>query len=266
MAQRLRLGALQSSHRSRVAEILGVTRPQGSRLLKRARAGGVVEIGHAGDAFAFDNLTIGASGQYVQTKGSGVDRGNALGGIGLSALRQPPEFNARDYFTEAGLHRSWRFPNPGPNCASTGAAACTRGFDNPFYGIYENENTQETGRYFGNVTVNWRPLGWLQLNYTLGGDYNSDDRMFAQGFAASGTTAGAMNRWQFYDRVLERVRSLPGVDAVAVAARAAEAGVAAVPGTLFFPDGRGGDALRLSFSLVDEERIDEGIARLGSLL
>jgi DNA-binding transcriptional MocR family regulator len=45
-----------------------------------------------------------------------------------------------------------------------------------------------------------------------------------------------------------------------------EQGVAAVPGTLFFPDGSGRDSLRLSFSLVDEEKIDEGIARLGSLL
>ena len=60
--------------------------------------------------------------------------------------------------------------------------------------------------------------------------------------------------------------TLPGVDTVELAARAAEQGVAAVPGTLFFPDGRGADSLRLSFSLVDEERIDEGIARLGSLL
>lgn len=60
--------------------------------------------------------------------------------------------------------------------------------------------------------------------------------------------------------------TLPGTDSVALVARATEAGVAAVPGTLFFTDGRGGDALRLSFSLVDEEQIDEGIARLGSLL
>jgi 2-aminoadipate transaminase len=60
--------------------------------------------------------------------------------------------------------------------------------------------------------------------------------------------------------------TLPGVDAVELAERAADAGVAAVPGTLFFPDGRGADSLRLSFSLVDEEQIDEGIARLGSLL
>ena len=60
--------------------------------------------------------------------------------------------------------------------------------------------------------------------------------------------------------------TLPGVDAVELAGRAAEQGVAAVPGTLFFPDGRGADSLRLSFSLVDEESIDEGIARLGSLV
>ena len=60
--------------------------------------------------------------------------------------------------------------------------------------------------------------------------------------------------------------TLPGVDASDLAARAVEQGVAAVPGMLFFPDPRGGDSLRLSFSLVDEERIDEGIARLASLV
>jgi 2-aminoadipate transaminase len=60
--------------------------------------------------------------------------------------------------------------------------------------------------------------------------------------------------------------TLPGVDAVELAQRAVEQRVAFVPGTLFFPDGRGGDTLRLSFSLDDEEQIDEGIARLGALL
>jgi DNA-binding transcriptional MocR family regulator len=60
--------------------------------------------------------------------------------------------------------------------------------------------------------------------------------------------------------------TLPGVDAVELAGRAVEHGVAFVPGTLFFPDGRGDDCLRLSFSLVDAERIDTGIERLGALL
>ena len=60
--------------------------------------------------------------------------------------------------------------------------------------------------------------------------------------------------------------TVAGVDTVELAGLAVEEGVAAVPGTLFFPDGRGADSLRLSFSLISEEKIDEGIARLGSLL
>jgi 2-aminoadipate transaminase len=57
-----------------------------------------------------------------------------------------------------------------------------------------------------------------------------------------------------------------GVDATELARRAVERGVGIVPGSLFFPDGRGGDNLRLSFSLVDEALIDDGIERLASLV
>ena len=61
--------------------------------------------------------------------------------------------------------------------------------------------------------------------------------------------------------------TLPGgVEAEDLARRSAEHGVAVVPGSLFFPDGRGGDNLRLSFSMVDEAVIDEGVARLASLV
>ncbi|HET7130336.1 MAG TPA: PLP-dependent aminotransferase family protein [Gaiellaceae bacterium] len=55
-------------------------------------------------------------------------------------------------------------------------------------------------------------------------------------------------------------------DAKALAADAATAGVGIVPGTLFYPDGRGADNVRLSFSLVDESQIDDGIATLAKLL
>jgi 2-aminoadipate transaminase len=60
--------------------------------------------------------------------------------------------------------------------------------------------------------------------------------------------------------------TLPGVDTTDLARRAAERSVGIVPGSLFFPDGRGADAVRLSFSLVDEEQIGEGIERLAGLL
>jgi 2-aminoadipate transaminase len=57
-----------------------------------------------------------------------------------------------------------------------------------------------------------------------------------------------------------------GTNSVDLAQRAVERGVGVVPGTLFFPDGRGADSVRLSFSLVDESQIDDGIERLASLM
>jgi TonB-linked SusC/RagA family outer membrane protein len=146
----------------------------------------------------FDNLTIGASGSYVQTKGGGFPRGNAIGGL-LGALRQPPDFNAREYLSPTtGLHRSWRFPNPGPT-----AFTSSRGFDNPYYILDEALFQTETGRYFGNVNANWTPLDWLTLSYTLGADYNSDDRTEALPISATGTGGGQLQRWQFYDRIID---------------------------------------------------------------
>ena len=61
--------------------------------------------------------------------------------------------------------------------------------------------------------------------------------------------------------------TLPGdVDSVQIAQRAVERGVGIVPGTLFFPDGRGANTMRLSFSMVEIDEIDEGIERLAALL
>ena len=42
--------------------------------------------------------------------------------------------------------------------------------------------------------------------------------------------------------------------------------VAFVPGKAFFTDGRGDNTLRLNFSNSDEERIEEGIKRLGKAI
>jgi 2-aminoadipate transaminase len=56
------------------------------------------------------------------------------------------------------------------------------------------------------------------------------------------------------------------LDAAVVAKQAVEQKVAIVPGQLFFADGRGAANVRLSFSLVDETLIDDGIERLASLL
>jgi DNA-binding transcriptional MocR family regulator len=56
------------------------------------------------------------------------------------------------------------------------------------------------------------------------------------------------------------------LDAKSLLAAAVERRVAYVPGTAFYPDGRGANQLRLAFCHPPEERIREGIARLGELL
>jgi DNA-binding transcriptional MocR family regulator len=56
------------------------------------------------------------------------------------------------------------------------------------------------------------------------------------------------------------------LDTRALLAKAVEQRVAYVPGTAFYPDGRGTDQLRLAFCYPTEDRIREGVARLGALL
>jgi 2-aminoadipate transaminase len=59
--------------------------------------------------------------------------------------------------------------------------------------------------------------------------------------------------------------TLPRGDTSELSRAAVERGVAFVAGAPFFPDGRGHDNLRLAFSRIADEQIDEGLARLGAL-
>jgi 2-aminoadipate transaminase len=56
------------------------------------------------------------------------------------------------------------------------------------------------------------------------------------------------------------------LDATALLPRAVEHRVAYVPGTAFYPDGSGRNRLRLAYCYPPEDRIEEGIRRLGELL
>jgi 2-aminoadipate transaminase len=58
----------------------------------------------------------------------------------------------------------------------------------------------------------------------------------------------------------------PWMDSKAMLAAAVERRVAYVPGTAFYPDGRGADRMRLAFCHPTEDRIREGIGRLAELL
>lgn len=57
-----------------------------------------------------------------------------------------------------------------------------------------------------------------------------------------------------------------GLSARTIAKKAEELGVAFVPGTGFYANGQGDDAMRLAFSYQSEERIIDGITRLGQAI
>ena len=57
-----------------------------------------------------------------------------------------------------------------------------------------------------------------------------------------------------------------GINSIDFVRNAAEEGVAVVPGVPFYPDGRGINNVRLSFSRVEDELITEGVERLAKLI
>jgi 2-aminoadipate transaminase len=58
----------------------------------------------------------------------------------------------------------------------------------------------------------------------------------------------------------------PGMSARALLARAEARGAVFLPGTRCFADGQGDDAIRLAFSFLSAERIEEGIRRIGAAM
>lgn len=137
-----------------------------------------------------DRFTLGANFQYADSRGAFIQKGSNLSGLLLGALRTPPEFDNRQYRTETGLHRSYRSPRPTRLVAA-------RGYDNPFFVVNEQTNTAAVGRAFGNVNMNYTPLQWLNIKYTLGADYSSDDRVQVTPQSSSNDPTGIIDRGNF---------------------------------------------------------------------
>jgi TonB-linked SusC/RagA family outer membrane protein len=118
-------------------------------------------------------LQLGGNLSYSDTRGHFTQRGNNVNGLLLGLFRTPPEFNNLPYLDPtSGLHRSYRLQNP-----TAATAGASRGFNNPFFTLYQELNQQQAGRSFGNVTAEYHALDWLKFNYSLGADYTGDERL-----------------------------------------------------------------------------------------
>lgn len=135
-------------------------------------------------------LNVGGNFSYVDTRGKYVQKGSNTSGLLLGALRTPPEFDNRIYLDPSnGLHRSYRYPRP-----AAGSETRTRSYDNPFFTLNSEGNRSELGRFIGNVNLDYNPLSWLAVKYTLGGDYYNDWRLEALPQSASGFPTGRVVR------------------------------------------------------------------------
>jgi len=129
-----------------------------------------------------DNLKVGANVAYSDGDGASVVSRNSTEGLLLGAWRTPPDFDNEPYLVD-GLHRSFRFPNPGPGSEQLG-----RSYDNPFFSANENLATSAVGRTYGNVNAEWGATNWLKFNETLGLDYSNDERTQGWPWQTSTTT------------------------------------------------------------------------------
>jgi TonB-linked SusC/RagA family outer membrane protein len=136
-----------------------------------------------------DNLNVSANVAYVDGHGGAVTTRNSTDGLLLGAWRTPPEFNNQPYLDPtSGLHRSYRFPNPGPGSEQVG-----RSYDNPFFVANESFATSDVSRVFGGVTTEFAALSWLTFHHTLGYDYSNDERTQAYPWSNSNTTITGIN-------------------------------------------------------------------------
>lgn len=136
-------------------------------------------------------LTIGGNFSYIDDRGKYVQRGSNTSGIMLGALRTPPTFNNLDTYTASGLQRPYRFPEP----TSVSRMQAAAYYDNPFFVLDNPGNRSELGRSISNINADWNPLEWLNVKYTLGGDYYNDSRLQALPLTSANDKRGDVIRF-----------------------------------------------------------------------
>jgi 2-aminoadipate transaminase len=166
---------------------------------------------------------------------------------------------APDVVVQAGTTSKTFFPGVRLGWAVGPADVCTRL-------VSAKQNTDQCAGALGQrLFEEYVRRGWIDEQ--LAQSRSLYERKCARMLAALERTMPESAQWTRPQGGFFSWLTLPGgADSEDLARRAVEQGVGIVPGLLFFPDGRGADTVRLSFSLVDEAQIDEGIERLASLV
>jgi TonB-linked SusC/RagA family outer membrane protein len=151
----------------------------------------------------FSNLNVAGNFAFTTSGADLIQQGSNLSGLLLGGFRTPPEFNNCKpefdpcYLNEAGLHFSYRNPNPTLLVQS-------RGYDNPFFVANEVPNTSDVDRYQGNIQIDWDPFPWLAVRYLGGADFASDKRKTVFPKGTSEQPQGLIIRGDLVDKVFDQ--------------------------------------------------------------
>lgn len=118
-----------------------------------------------GEAELSSNFTVGATVNYINSGGVKVQNGSNLSGVMLGLTRTPPSFDL--------------LGGDGPNGWDLQSGSQHQYFivyDNPYWTVNKNQQTDDVNRVLGNFFLNYKPNSFMDVTARIGGDVYSDQR------------------------------------------------------------------------------------------
>jgi TonB-linked SusC/RagA family outer membrane protein len=137
-----------------------------------------------------DDFELSASGNYVTSGGSRVQRGSNVSGVMLGLLRTTPSFDNGNGLTgrdAANTTSTYLLPDGGQRSYRAGI------YDNPYWTVAKNPSTDDVKRFIGRLSFEYRPLDWATLRGTLGYDQYSDVRKAGVDINSAGNPQGQVS-------------------------------------------------------------------------
>lgn len=116
-----------------------------------------------------EKLKLTGNLAYTNSLQNMIQRGDNAAGIGIGALRSPPNFDNQIWLDpNTGWHRSYTTQNPA-------IERVVPGFDNPFWVMHEDQNKSDADHIQGYVRADYDLLNWMNFAYTLSSDRLTDE-------------------------------------------------------------------------------------------
>ncbi len=149
----------------------------------------------AGDAKLSNKFSVAGSISYIKSGGDRIQQGSNLSGLMLGLTRTAPTFdNTNGVDDPANDPLSYELADGTPRSYRPGI------YDSPYWTVNKNPFKDDVNRMIGVVTLNYKPLNWLDVTYRIGNDFYNDRRKQVFDIGSGAYSAGQIG----YDNHFER--------------------------------------------------------------